>query len=387
MLDSEERFLVKVAIVLLIVAFSMLLMTSAMARPAASQYVTPYGPTAPWNIPVKDLPRHPQSDMYASRMYTYAPANAGNFNLGFAEYTPPVYYIEDATAMYTVNGGYSTPNGSINGTKIPWNPQWTASVGSDAQVILLDPVTGKEWNLWQVTISGSTLNVNGGSLVPGSYFTKTDGWPYSRGAGIQYFAMLVQPEELSRGVIKHALCAGVKNPSKTFYVPPATKLERSGTEIANPIPEGMRFALNITDAQIDTWVATKPSAYRKLARTVAVALRDYGWFVTDTAGGVSFPFEGAASAGNLWRAQGIDPASETVRDLLDGLITQSRIYTIVPSDQYGDVTPPPDPEPEPGSCEEELASCEATNATLTSGFNSAVKRLRDQTMCIEACLQ
>ncbi|HSA99779.1 MAG TPA: hypothetical protein VLE49_03945, partial [Anaerolineales bacterium] len=122
--------------------------------------------------------------------------------------------------------------------------------------------------------------------------------------------------------------------SKTFYVAPATKLEHPGTEIANPIPEGMRFALDVTDAQIDSWVATKPSAYQKLARTVARALRDYGWFVTDTSGAAHLQFEAQASADALWKAQGIDPASATVRDLLDGLMTQSRIYTIVPSDQY-----------------------------------------------------
>jgi len=146
--------------------------------------------------------------------------------------------------------------------------------------------------------------------------------------------MLGQPEEITQGEIRHALSMTIRNPSKTFYVAPATKLEHPGTEIANPIPEGMRFALDVTDAQIETWVATKPAAYRKLARIVARALRDYGWFITDTGGAANLQFEAEASAKALWKAQCIDPVSTTTRDLLDGLITQSRIYAIVPSDQY-----------------------------------------------------
>jgi hypothetical protein len=320
----------------------MLLFFSAVAdaRESASQYVRPFGPDAPWNVPVKNLPKHPQSDLYASRMYNNAPDKPGNFNMSFVDYTYPVYYADDATGNYTVNGGHS----SINGKQMPWNPAWSAAGGSDAQVIVLDPATGREWNLWQVTVSGSTIRVSNGSLVPGSYFTKTDGWPSSRGVGIQYLAMLVRPEEIAKGEIKHALSVPITNPSKTFYVAPATKLEHPGSEISNPIPEGMRFALNVTDAQIESWVATKPAAYQKLARTVARALRDYGWFITDTSGAAHFQFEAQASADALWKAQGIDPASSTAANLLDGLITQSRIYTIVPSDQYPNQSlAPPNP--------------------------------------------
>jgi hypothetical protein len=322
------------------------LATAADARPTTAQYVRPYGADAPWNIPVKNLPRHPQSDLYASRMYNYSPDRPGNFNLSSVGYTYPVFYVEDATSTYTVKGGYSTSNGSINGTKLPWNPNWSAASGSDAQIILLDPATGREWDLWQVSISGTSINISGGSLVSGSYFTKTDGWAYSRGVGIQYLAMLIRPEEIEKGVINHALSMPVANPDPTTHVAPATKTEGlSGSNSSKgAVPEGMRFALDVTDAQIESWVATKPSAYQRLARTIAHAMRDYGWFVTDHSGAAHIQLEADASAGDLWRAQGIEPGSSTLSDLLDGLITQSRIYTIVPSDQYPNQTlAPPNP--------------------------------------------
>ena len=317
----------------------------ADGRPSASSYVRPFGADAPWNVPVANLPKHPQSDLYASRLYNNSTAaRPGNFNSSFIDYTYPVFYTEDATTTYTVRGGYSTTNGSINGSSIPWNPAWSAAPGTDAQIILLDAKTGKEWDLWQVSISGSTLSVSGGSQVGGDYRTKQDCWQYSRGIGCQYLAMLVRPEEIARGRIDHALSMTAINTSHTFYVAPATKLEHSGSEVANPIPEGMRFALDVTDAQIESWVATKPASYQKLARAVGYALRDYGWFITDTSGGASLQFEAQASAGALWKAQGVDPASSTATNLTDGLITQGRIYAIVPSDQYPNQSlAPPNP--------------------------------------------
>lgn len=315
-----------------------------MARPT---YVRPFGPKAPWNIPVAGIKKHPESATYADRFYNNAGDRAGNFNIGGAAYSFPVYYTTDAITEFTVKGGNST----INGTKIPWNPAWSQSSGTDGQVIVLDPATGREWDLWQVKTSGTTITISNGSLIGegesvgssnrvGDYRTKENGWVPSRGVGIQYLAMLVQPEEISIGKIDHALCCGIANPSKTFYVAPATKLEHPGGEISNPIPEGMRFALNITDAQIESYVKSKPSKYAQFCRTVATALREYGWFITDTSGGCHFQIEDIHSAGDLWSALGLDVASNELRDILDGLITKDKIYTLVPSDQYGDVEPP-----------------------------------------------
>jgi hypothetical protein len=322
--------------------------TVADARETAAQYVRPFGPDAPWNVLVTNLPRHPQSATYASRLWSGA---GGNFNQSFVDYTYPVYYANAATGNYTVNGG----NATINGKQMPWNPAWSAAGGSDAQVIVVDSATGREWDLWQVSVSGSTINISNGSLVGtgetassgsvvGNYRTKVNGWVPSRGIGISYLAMLVRPEEITQGEIKHALSLPISNPSKASYVAPATKLEHSGSDSGDEIPEGMRFALDVTDAQIESWVATKPAAYQKLARTVAHALRDYGWFITDTSGAAHFQFEAQTSADALWKAQGIDPASSSATNLLDGLITQSRIYTIVPSDQYPNQSlAPPNP--------------------------------------------
>jgi hypothetical protein len=285
--------------------------------------------------------------------------------LGFVDFTYPVYNTKDATTTVTVrvqNNWVSDPNQRIHGRQIPWNPRWipNMAVGQDSsgrfiytaanfdgQIIIVDDVSGYEYDLWQVVSATSTeIVINNGSRVS-NYLTKEDGHRPSRGCGIQYLAMLVRPEEVAQGRIDHALSVPIRNPHNSIFVAPATKLERTGLpSVSNGVPEGMRFRLVVTDAQIDAWIASLPSTLpaqtRRFARILAVALRDYGWFITDTAGGATFQFEAVESAGPLWtQSIGIDPlrpvsasGKEYPRDLLDGLLQQGRIEAVVSSDRY-----------------------------------------------------
>ncbi|MCI5144995.1 MAG: hypothetical protein D3923_05565, partial [Candidatus Electrothrix sp. AR3] len=55
-------------------------------------------------------------------------------------------------------------------------------------------------------------------------------------------------------------------------------------------------------------------------------------------GAAHLQFESRLTAGEQWSVLGLDDCDigekEYPRDLLDGLITQSRIYALVPSDAY-----------------------------------------------------
>ncbi|BBA32209.1 uncharacterized protein sS8_0241 [Methylocaldum marinum] len=301
-------------------------------KPQTTPYVRPFGAKAPWNTPVKGLRRHPQSDILAYRLWHHAARRPGNFNLSFSGYTYPVYMADTAQGYYPVRAPAWS---KLNGTKIPWNPNWKPASGSDSQMIILDPKNGREWDLWQASFDGAVVHVSNGNLIPDSYFTKEDGFKPSRGSGIPYLAMLVRPEEIAQGRIEHALSMPSRNTAKTF-VPPATKSDGQTTE--NGIPMGTRFALKVTDAEIEQWVDSLPKQLpaqtRRIARIIAVALRDYGWFITDSAGGAHFQFEDYATARNKWNALGLGEQSigwkNYPTDLLDGLIAQERIYAIAP---------------------------------------------------------
>jgi hypothetical protein len=298
----------------------------------------PYGENAPWNVPVASLPRHPNSAEYVRRLWEEGSNRPGNFNAVFDEYTYPVYDARKAAGTFPVKTDWET---DLDGQSMPWNPQWQAAPGTDAQVIVLDPEKGIEWNLWQVAFDGRTVKATNGSRVPGSYWTREVGFIPSRGAGIPYLAMLVRGHEVAAGSIQHALAMPVINTAGHKYFAPATKIEHPDKR-NNGLPEGIRFALDVSDAAIEKWIETLPEelpeATRKSARTIARALRDYGWFVVDTAGAATLQFESRLTAGDCWKITGLEPLEiddkEYPRDLLDGLMTRDRIYAVVASDVY-----------------------------------------------------
>ena len=309
---------------------------AAAAALADPGYTRPFGPNAPWNRSVAGLPRHPESAFYAGLLWNDSADRPGNINLGFESYTYPVYEAEDAEGWYPIRTRWET---RIAGTQMPWNPEWQAAPGKDAQVIVLDPEEGLKWDLFQVSFDGETVVATNGSVVDD--YMHTEGGNFrSRGSGIPYLAMLVRPEEIANGRIDHALSLPIHNTSGEFFVPPATKLEFP--DHPPGVPEGMRFALDVTDAEIDAWIDGLPKRLPpetlRSARVIAEALRDYGWFITDTSGSAHFQFEANLTAGDEWAALGL--SDRTVggqvypRDLLDGLLTEERIYTIVPSDRY-----------------------------------------------------
>ena len=295
------------------------------------------------------LPRHPQSGTYVGRLWTGG-ATPDRVQLNVSSYTFPVYEATALTRLYPVVTRYNT---NINGRTMPWDPAWRASAGTDGNLIVLDPATGREWNLWQVKFSDGKVRATNGSLVqanltwsgygnPGNYWTKTNGALPSRGCGIQYLAMLVRPEEIAEGVIRHAVTFPIPNTDGKIFVAPATKLEHPNVP-GGRVPEGMRFALRMTDAEISAWVNSLPSglgaAGKRSARIIATAARDYGWFITDTNGGGSqFQLEDNLTAGAEWTALGLGKRTvsgrEYPRHLMRGLLTRGRIYAIVPSDHY-----------------------------------------------------
>ena len=315
-------------------------------------YKRPFGPRAPWNVPVKGLERHPGSERYGKLLWDEgAGERPGNFNLNVGgEYTYPVYYVSDATDTYTVEAKWVS---NISGEKIPWNPEWKPNGGTDGQIILLDEKRGIEIDFWQAEVDRERKIVRATNCyrigrgekldsATGNYWKKENGFSPARGIGIQYLAMLGRPEEIALGAIEHALSMPVVNTSGKESIPPATKIEHP--DHPDGVPEGMRFALDVTDGEIEAWLAALPPEVtpeiRHFARIVAVALRDYGWFTTDTSGGAHLQFEARESAAGMWEALGIiDVESKETgktypRDLLDGLVTRDNIYVLVGSDNY-----------------------------------------------------
>jgi hypothetical protein len=103
------------------------------------------------------------------------------------------------------------------------------------------------------------------------------------------------------------------------------------------VPDGMRFALNITDADITKWLDSRAytGRLRETARIFAVALRDYGFIIAETGCGGTHIETDSALYGNaaiLWQNLGItkDGTNTPKKNLIAGLITTQNLYVVNP---------------------------------------------------------
>lgn len=308
------------------------------AQGDAPPVVRPFGPKAPWNVRVEHLAVHPESDLLVGRMFIDDRGQrAARFQITIDTHTFPVY---DATTSLGPTPIKTYWPSNLTG-KIPWNPAWKPGVGADAMMIVLDEANGLEWDLEKVDFRIQVINAARANMVTGDYRKKEDGFLGSRGSGIPYLAGLVRPQEVQAGRIDHALSMSVPNISGTTFVAPALKAEfPQGAKFG--IPAGTRFALRATDQEIDLWLNSLPKELtlrtRDTARIIAVALRDYGWFITETSPANLFHFESRVTAEKAWLGLGFEAKkvrrNEYPRDLMDSLLTSERIIAYAPSDQY-----------------------------------------------------
>lgn len=311
--------------------------TKGIAQEAVT-YLRPYGPRAPWNLPVADLPGHADSQSLVTRLFRDA---GGDRNQGFAitteSYTVAVYDAKTANGPTAIKTYW--PSNLVG--RIPWNPLWKSPVGTDGGIVVLDAELGLEWNLMKVDYKIQLVQADSANLVPGDYRVREDGFPASRGSGLPYLAMLVRPEEVEQGKIEHALSMTIPNISTAEYVSPALKAEFArGLRLG--VPAGTRFALKFTDDELDRWAAKLPAKLsdrtRQTARIIAVALRDYGWFITGSSPGNLLQFESQVSAGKKWAKLGFESVKsgrdEYPRDLVSSLFHPDRLQAYVPADQY-----------------------------------------------------
>ena len=325
-------------------------------------------------------------------------ARRGNTSLGFGlgdvktSYSRSVYNSSDANKKVQVQNSVYLSN--LDGAEykslsynpkafIPWNDSWVVAEGGDNEVVILDndtgmmyEVSGLKKGLPAITQCGPFLrdrlcaySVNvvrdsSGNAI--DYRTYQGSSPPSRGAGIPMYATLTTPEEVQAGEIRHALNLVVNNtafgPACTksqlgtsaegntcgTALAPASKFEwgsaLKASDRATPestlaldmtVPEGMRFALNMNDSEIDKWITTRADLKAnpqkaQTARVFAKALRDYGAIVVDTGGVSSIQVAGAHNpkAKEIWSRLGIK--TEGDRNLLDGLMTENNMYVVAP---------------------------------------------------------
>ncbi len=384
------------------------------------------------NQPVACLDDAPDASVWATRWFNYGRKDLflnptdpslqhkrGEITLSFREWSSPIYDAAEATTTRKLFNSHNYwDDGAVT---VPWNPAWEPSANTDAEMIIVDRTTGKEWGIWMESINPWYL-FNGcyfqwgydyhpewghgcvGSVklaqqyVPGSssppisdvrHNSTSDGFSPKarRGMGaingvalvptfdeVKFAVDELKAGRLDNGYIHHALnmetfntmfgsgctAAQFADPSQPgftcgYAVAPATRLEHHAATTgatgmpntnearAKTVPEGTRFYLKLTDAEIETWLAGRgltPSDQKYwTAYVFARSLREYGWIVSDTTGwtsSIAVDSSKATSKVDAWATLGIDvlahPGVATVEseaNLLEGLVTSSSQVGVV----------------------------------------------------------
>ncbi len=255
----------------------------ARAVPAAPpDRVRPYTADSPWNLKIGPNPEIERSGAEMIRTLR------GVFGCDPYRYTFPVRIVSSNTPQreviftgrfFDVRDDRFVDARRHPTVRIPIPNGSVSARGTDAHLILWNPVTGDEWGLWKAR--GKVRNV--WVAVNGYHYnTRWRGVPPigfgSRGAGVPYLAGLVRPWELRRGRIEHAIALGINDPAPT-HIYPATKSDGSNPRLLS-LPEGARLQLDptLTDRDFDRW------GLSAAGKTIARALQEYGMIVVDGSG-------------------------------------------------------------------------------------------------------
>ena len=198
----------------------------------------------------------------------------------------------------------------------PVRPSGPQEMGADGHLVLYDAETFTEYDFWQATtVRDGPCQSRGGGLTgtaileagaidvsdvrgPG---TNPDTYASARAHGTPLLAGLIVPEDVESGAIRHALgfaIPGPRNlgpdpseplPSDYFYPASTTEVDFYNTN-PNALAAGQRIRLKQTIVD-DEGNPIDEGELAPITRMFLTALRDYGAYLVDNAGGFSISAE------------------------------------------------------------------------------------------------
>jgi hypothetical protein len=272
---------------------------------------------APFNTALSSAPSlAPNSAAVISHMEAYnwsVGLPGGGFTVGagsravfFASPSDPTMNIVCTDALGSASckgaGGVNIGGQTIN---VPAGAQ--PENGSDGHLTVIETATGAEYDFWDTSISGSTIEAGTGSVVD----VNTGNGLGAQGdaANFALTAGLLRPSEVASGAINHALVVTVPctsaNGSTVGYSYPATGGwgEACGdywSESGSGAPMlGQLLRLNLSDAQI---AASPAPAWQK---TIMAALAHYGAYIEDTDGSYNSGIDIITQDSSSWTDLGL----------------------------------------------------------------------------------
>jgi hypothetical protein len=213
----------------------------------------------------------------------------GHVVINTTEWSAPVYTVPanaPTTAVVPQNGACPRGEGvfrpfaqDMSAVPIPAGAQ--AAKGTDEDLVVWQPSSGHEWELWRAQQEGGQWTACWGGEFQDAY-TSEGVLPEPLGvsaAGLSILAGQIHLEELQQGTIDHALEVTMPDTAASEWVWPANRTDGTSDD-AYSIPEGTRLrlkpSLNLSSLNLN------PAALE-----IATAVQRYGMIVADTAGAVT----------------------------------------------------------------------------------------------------
>lgn len=274
----------------------------------------PFAPTSLWNAPLPaDAPLDATSATVVSELAATAHSEVergvGPW-INTSENSIPVYRVAATAPTVRVqlnNAGAQEPAKSgapvgesalqqvFDAVPIPAGAQPAA--GTDHTMVVYQPSRDRLWEFWLMHLDGGTWHaqwggeMNGVANGPGFFHGPgpSRGWGASA-SGLAVLGGLITPQELTSGVIDHALALAVPDVRAGEFAAPA---QRTDGRVRPPggIPEGSHLRL---DPTLDVAALNLPP----VANAIALAAQRYGIVVRDYAGNIAFYAEDPLTLGS-----------------------------------------------------------------------------------------
>jgi hypothetical protein len=261
--------------------------TAAVASSAA--FPRPFAADSIWNEPLGASAAVPadSSTLVDDFVQQYQDAY-GTVNINTTSYSSPDYTVgplQPTVVVTPVNcqgGTWVDPALAAQLSAVPIPAGATPAAGTDSDLIVDQPSTDTEWELWEAKdTDGSWTACAGGRITDVSSSSGVFPAPYGVAAsGLSLLGGQIHLSDIRAGSIDHALEVQIPQTAAGVVAAPADRTDGWSTA-ADAIPEGTRFRL---DPSLDLAALHLPPAAYEIAR----ALQTYGMVVSDTSGAVDF---------------------------------------------------------------------------------------------------
>ncbi|MCF6170328.1 MAG: hypothetical protein L3J66_05045 [Bacteroidales bacterium] len=308
--------------------------TVPVAAPAGLPQVTLFSPASPFNTPIPENPEiDPNSDKMRESLIKEAEDRG--FFIALKSYSETVYFTGPETPVYDVvlTASWAPKRKLLN---VPIPDYALADPSVDGEMVIIDTLNGCEYDFWQIKKIYGKWYASWGNALPIDGSGIFEKGMSARGCGFALAAGILWPHEFKNHAIGHALVFTYDYTKSGGPVSPATESDgTSNTDIA--IPEGALVQLN-PGLDLGTLGLTD------YEYTIAVALQQYGMYLSDDGGGLELEAVNPLSfSGNLY--EGLLPDVEYVP--LDNIpVSEFRVLKLSPQDGTSE------PQIVPNSCAE-----------------------------------